>query len=134
MALSLNISLRNLLANAFGAHFDSGFLRVYDGTAPADADTAIGAQNLLAEVTLPVDSFAAAATGAVAKNGTWEDNDINLSGTAAWFRLADSLTGEVLQGTVTATGGGGDMTVDDVAFVAGGVFTVTGFTVTMPAA
>ena len=35
-----------------------------------------------------------------------------------------------MQGTVTATGGGGDMTVDNVVFAAGQSFTVTGFTLT----
>jgi hypothetical protein len=35
-----------------------------------------------------------------------------------------------MQGTVTATGGGGDLTVDNVSFASGQAFTVTGFTLT----
>jgi hypothetical protein len=35
-----------------------------------------------------------------------------------------------MQGTVTATGGGGDMQVDNVSFAAGQQFTVTAFTLT----
>lgn len=35
-----------------------------------------------------------------------------------------------MQGTVTATGGGGDMTVDNTSFASGQQFTVTGFTIT----
>jgi hypothetical protein len=35
-----------------------------------------------------------------------------------------------MQGTVTATGGGGDMTVDNVSFAAAQAFTVTSFTLT----
>lgn len=130
---SINTALRNLLADALGDDVDSGLLRVYDGTPPTDADEALGAQNLLAEITLPADAFAAAANGAIDKSGTWDDQDINASGEATWFRLLDGTESRILQGTVTGTGGGGDMEVDDVNFVAGGVFTVTGFTVTMPA-
>jgi hypothetical protein len=33
-----------------------------------------------------------------------------------------------MQGTVTATGGGGDMTVDNTSFATGQAFTVTVFT------
>lgn len=134
MAISINTALRNLLADAFGLNFDSGLVRVYDGAPPTDADAALGAQVLLAEITLPADAFAAAVGGAIAKSGTWDDQDINASGTAAWFRLLDGAATEILQGTITATAGGGDMEVDDINFVAGGVFTVTSFSVTMPAA
>jgi hypothetical protein len=35
-----------------------------------------------------------------------------------------------MQGTVTATGGGGDMTVNNTSFALGQTFTVTGFTLT----
>lgn len=134
MAISINDALRDILAAAFGDDFNSGLLRVYDGAPPADANAALGAQNLLAEITLPADAFGVPTTGVVAKSGTWDDQNINASGTAAWFRLLNATQARVLQGTVTATAGGGDMEVDDVNFVAGGVFTVTAFTVTMPAA
>lgn len=130
---SINTALRNLLADALGEDANSGILRVYDGTPPTDADEALGSQELLADITLPSDAFAAAADGAIEKSGTWDDQSIDASGEATWFRLLDSTESRILQGTVTGTGGGGDMEVDDVNFVAGGVFTVTGFTVTMPA-
>lgn len=130
MALSINTALKNVELDAVVDSFDvtpPGVLRIYDGAAPADANAALGAQNLLAEVTLPNPSFAAAAAGSVDKTGTWEDLSINASGTAAWFRLLNSDGTYVLQGTVTVTSGGGDMEVDDVNFVAGGSFTVTSF-------
>ena len=59
------------------------------------------------------------------------DASADATGTAAHFRLYDSAgTTCHLQGTVTATGGGGDMTVDSVSFTAGQQFTVTSFTLT----
>jgi hypothetical protein len=74
--------------------------------------------------------MAAAASGSKAKSGTWEDLSADNAGTAAHFRLyaSDGTTCHA-QGTVTATGGGGDMTVDNTTFAAAQAFTVTGFTI-----
>lgn len=106
-------------------------LRIYDGTPPANPGTALSGNNLLAECTLPSDWMAAASGGSKAKSGTWEDTSANATGTASFFRIYDSGgTTCHEQGTVTATGGGGDMTVDNTSFAAGQAFTVTGYTKT----
>ncbi len=86
---------------------------------------------MLATLNLPSDWMAAASGGTKAKSGTWEDTSADATGTAAHFRLyaSDGTTCHA-QGTVTATGGGGDMTVDNVSFASGQSFTVTGFTLT----
>ena len=86
---------------------------------------------LTTSLTLPSDWMAAAASGMKAKSGTWEDASANATGTAAHFRIKDSGgTTCHIQGTVTATGGGGDMTVDNVVFATCQQFTVTTFTIT----
>jgi hypothetical protein len=75
--------------------------------------------------------MAAASGGTKAKSGTWEDTSADNTGTAAHFRIyASDGTTCGAQGTVTVTGGGGDMTVDSVSFTAGQAFSVTGFTLT----
>ena len=134
MALSLNDTLRTQLAQFFADLFDVGIdvIRVYDGIPPTNANTALGTQVLLAEVTLPAPGFGLAATGTVGKVGTWEDLVINATGTASWFRLIDN-GGGILQGTVSASGGGGDMIVSSTSFVANGTFTISTFNITMPA-
>jgi hypothetical protein len=71
--------------------------------------------------------MAAASSGSKAKAGTWEDTSADASGTAGHFRLYDSTGVCHMQGTVTATGGGGDMTVDNTSFATGQAFTVTTF-------
>lgn len=88
---------------------------------------------MLASLTLPSDWMAAASSGSKAKSGTWEDTSADSAGTAAHYRLyaSDGTTCHA-QGTVTATGGGGDMTVDNTSFAAGQSFTVTSFTLTAP--
>ena len=72
--------------------------------------------------------MAAASGGSKAKNGTWEDASADAAGTAAHYRIyASDGTTAHLQGTVTATGGGGEMTVDNVVFAAGQSFSITSF-------
>ena len=69
MALNPKLSVlgRNRALNgAVDTVLDSGFLRIYDGTQPTDADTAIGAQVMLAELTLAATAFAAASAASKA--------------------------------------------------------------------
>jgi hypothetical protein len=129
MTVRVDTSVVNALADAFAAFFDSGVLEVRDGAQPADADTAASG-SLLASITLPATAFGAAAAGAVAKNGTWQDASANASGTTTWFRLRDAGDTYRLDGSCGQ--GSGDLSFDDSSIVAGGVVTVTAFTVTMP--
>ena len=131
MTLQLSVAARNArldaIETAIGA---SAILKIRTGAAPATCATA-DSGTVLATCTLPSDWMAAASSGSKAKSGTWEDTSADASGTAAHFRLyaSDGTTCHA-QGTVTATGGGGDMTVDNVVFAATQAFTVTGFTLT----
>jgi hypothetical protein len=86
---------------------------------------------VLATMTLPSDWLAAAASGSKAKSGTWQDASADAAGTAAHFRIyaSDGTTCHI-QGSVTATGGGGDLTLDNTSFAATQAFTVTSFTLT----
>lgn len=105
-------------------------LKIRSGAPPANVGTA-DSGTVLATLTLPSDWMAAAASGAKAKSGTWEDTSADATGTAAHFRLyASDGTTAHLQGTVTATGGGGDMTVDNTSFAAAQAFSITSFTLT----
>lgn len=105
-------------------------LRIFDGAMPTACGTA-DAGVKLAEMTLPSDWMAAASGGTKAKSGTWSDPSADSSGTAQYWRIYES-TGTTchLQGTVTATGGGGDITLDDTSISAGQVVTVATFTIT----
>ena len=77
--------------------------------------------------------MAAASGGSKALSGTWQDLSADASGTAGHFRIYDS-GGTVchIQGTVTISGGGGDMTVDNNVLASGQQFTVTSFTISDP--
>ena len=75
--------------------------------------------------------MAVASSGSKAKSGTWEDTSADAAGTAAHFRIyaSDGTTCHA-QGTITATGGGGDMTLDNTSIASGQVITITSFTLT----
>jgi hypothetical protein len=131
VALQLSAAVRNARVNVIETTIGaSAVLKIRTGAAPADC-AAADSGTVLATLTLPSDWMAAASGGAAAKSGTWQDASADAAGTAAHFRLyASDGTTCHLQGTVTATGGGGDMTVDNVSFASGQSFTITGFTLT----
>lgn len=135
MALQFSAAVRNAMLDAIEtAIAASAVLRIRSGAAPATCATA-DSGTVLATCNLPADYMSAAAAGAKAKLGTWEDTSADATGTAAHFRLyaTDGTTCHA-QGTVTITGGGGDMTVDSVSFTAAQAFTISTFTLTAPGA
>jgi hypothetical protein len=124
----LNPKLSNAAANAAAdavtAQLDGGFLRIYDGTQPADADTAIGAQVLLAELTFNATAFGAAVAGVATANAITSDSSANATGTATWFRAVRSNgTSVVYDGSVgTATS---NLVLNSVAISAGAAVSVS---------
>jgi hypothetical protein len=135
MALQFSAAVRNALLDAIETAVGaSAVLKIRTGAPPADVATA-DSGTVLATLNLPADWMSDAAAGSKAKLGTWEDTSADDAGTAGHFRLyASNGTTAHMQGTVTATGGGGDMTVDNVVFASGQAFTITGFTLTAPGA
>lgn len=131
MALQFSDAVRNAELDAIEtAVGTSAVLKIRTGAQPANV-AAADSGTVLATLNLPSDWLAAAASGAKAKSGTWEDTSADNAGTAAHFRIyASNGTTAHMQGSVTLTGGGGDMTLDSVSFTAGQSFTITGFTLT----
>ncbi len=131
MALQYSTAVRNARLDVVESTIGtSAVLKIRTGAAPANCNTA-DSGTVLASCTLPSDWMAAASGGTKSLSGTWQDASADATGTAAHFRLyASDGTTCGAQGTVTLTGGGGDMTVDNTSFVAAQVFTVTSFTLT----
>jgi hypothetical protein len=131
MAIQFSGTVRNARLDAIETAIGtSAVLKIRTGAAPANVATA-DSGTVLATLTLPSDWMAAASGGSKAKSGTWQDASADAAGTAAHFRVyaSDGTTAHI-QGTVTATGGGGDMTVDNTVFASTQNFTITGFTLT----
>lgn len=131
MAVQLSASVRNAMLDAIESTIGtSAVLKIRTGAAPADVATA-DSGTVLATLSLPSDWMAAASSGAKAKSGTWQDASADAAGTAAHFRIyASDGTTAHLQGTVTATGGGGDLTLDNTSIASGQSITITSFTLT----
>ena len=130
MAAQFSVAVRNgWLDNTESTIGASPKLQIRTGAAPANCATA-DSGTLLAEITCPSDWMAAASSGTKVLAGSWTVAASG-TGTAGHYRLKDSAgTTCHEQGSITATGGGGDMTVDNVVFAAGQAFSVTGFTLT----
>jgi len=129
--MQFSTSVRNAVLDAIEADIGaSPILRIRTGAVPANC-AAADTGTVLVEMTLPSDWMAAASSGSKALSGKWEDASANATGTAGHFRVYDptGTTCEV-QGTVTATSGGGDMEVDNTNIAAGQNVTVTAFTLT----
>lgn len=133
MAVQLSVSVRNSRADAVETAIGvSAMLRIRTGAAPATCATA-DSGTVLATMTLPSDWMAAASAGAKALLGTWSDTSADAAGTAGHFRIYDSAgTTAHIQGTVTATGGGGDMTLDNVVLAFAQNVSITTFGWTEP--
>lgn len=132
--MALNPKYSNACVNAEGDAMsdllDNGYLRIYDGSQPANADTAVGAQTLLAELRFNATASGATSGGVITFNAFTADSSINATGTASWFRaLKSDGTTAVFDGTVGT--GTHDLVVSTTSFVAGAQASVTSFTHTL---
>ena len=111
----------------------AGTIKIYAGSQPANANTAVSGQTLLATLTFSATAFGAANTSGVATAASiTDDSSADATGTAAWARIADGDGDTVFDCDVTATGGGGTIELNTTSIVAGGTVSITSFTVTQP--
>lgn len=128
MALQLSTTARNARLDSIETTVGTAaLLRIFTGSMPANC-AAADSGTKLAEMALPSDWMAAASAGSKAKAGTWQDASADAAGTAGYYRIYDTAgTTCHLQGTVTATGGGGDLTLDNAVLAIGQTVTITAY-------
>lgn len=120
-------------ADAVVDRFDTGgagTIKIYSGTIPTDADTAIGAQTLLATLTFAATAFGAASNGVATAAAIVSDSSADATASAAWARLASGAG--TTQMDVTCGTTGEDINFNTVAFVAGATVSITSLTYTQP--
>lgn len=132
MALQLSVRLRNYVLDAMEEQIGPGpTMTIRTGAAPANC-AAANSGTVLATILMPSDSpsdwMAAASGGTKAMIGSWIDTTADAGGDAAHFRVHSTDGTCDMQGTVTATGGGGDLTLNTVTISAGQQVQITGFT------
>jgi hypothetical protein len=133
MALNtrLGAAARNAAVDAITATIGaSGKLRIYDGTQPTDADTAIGAQNLLADLALSADAFGDSSSGTATANAITSDTSADGTGTATWGSLLTSANVRKVDFSVGTSGA--NLNLNSVAIQTGATVAVSAFTLTIP--
>lgn len=145
MTLKVSTGLRNglLATGSVKGQLDGGFIKIYAGAVPADADAAIGAATLLCTISLNstgtgINFDTAAAGGTLAKAPAQVWSGVNVAaGTATFYRhvaAADagdaSSTAPRIQGAVAVAGA--EMNLSSVALTNGATQTLDYYTVTQP--
>ena len=126
MALVHVTAIRNAIADLVVDQIDigagaNGTLELWTSSDAEVATLAFGAT-----------AFGAAASGTATANAITQDSSAT-GGIVAKFVIKDSDAAEVLRGTVTATGGGGDLTMPSVTVTATEPVTCSSLTYSAPA-
>ncbi len=137
MTVRISTAARNAMVDAVKALIDAGAgagkIRIYTGTQPAGPGSSASG-TLLADVPFADPSFDATSSGSAAADVSPALTTTGAAdGTAGWFRVLDSNNVAIIDGSVTATGGGGDLTLSTTAITTGLTVTITGFSLTEPA-
>jgi len=137
MTIRLPVAARNATTDTISDLIDagagSGLVQVYSGAQPASADLA-PTGTLLAVFSLNDPSFGAAASGTASLSVSPAISTTGVAdGEAGWFRVVDSDSVTVFDGEITATGGGGDLTMSTTTVSVGLALQMTAGTITMPA-
>lgn len=130
MTVALNDALRNRQVDSIGSDLDSGFIDIYTGSQPSPNTSPTG--TLLVSCALNSDAYAAASGGVAAKNGTIVGTAV-AAGTAGYAQQRNAANTRWMYGSVTATGGGGDVELETTTIGIGDVVTITTSTITQPA-
>jgi hypothetical protein len=129
---SITTAARNAAADAVVDLVDvggAGSLRIYDGTMPTDANTALSSNTLLANLAMSATAFGSAAAGVATAAAITQDSSADATGTASFFRiLAGNGTTVVMQGSVGT--GTNDLVLNSVAISSGAAVSVTALTYT----
>ena len=119
----------NAACDAMAALANSGRLKILDGSQPANANTAITTQNVLADLTMNATAFGAAVAGVATANAITSDTSADATGTATWFRLFKSDNSTVICDGSVGTANA-DMILTTVSIVAAAQVSITSFTLT----
>lgn len=135
MALNCKLSdtAANAAADAVAALCNSGYIKLYTTAQPANANTAIGAQTLLATLRLGATAFGSAVAGVATANAITQDSDAAAAGTVTWFRVLKSDNATVVFDGSCGVGTF-DLVVATASIVQHAIITITSLTYTAPEA
>ena len=128
MAVTHATALRSVIADAVDNYLNT------TGATDASADLVIRASTtILVTFVLQNPAFGAASSGVITAAGTPIAATASAAGTADNFQIRDRANTVALSGSVTATGGGGDITVSNTSIANGQNCSLDSLTYTAPA-
>ena len=127
MALTHVSALRNSLADLVVDATDVGST---DATGDLQIATSTAFSTILATLLFANPAFGPAAGGIATANIITADPNAANTGVAVAFRIRDRNNAEVVRGTVTATGGGGDIQLSSTSITATDTVSITSLTYT----
>jgi hypothetical protein len=136
MAMTITTQTADAMLAAFAALCNTGPVRIYSGTAPTNASTALSDNTMLAEATMGATAFSGTYSTSgnnrvATANAITADSSADASGTATFFRVFQSGgTIVVYQGSVGTSSA--DMIMAATDLIAGGNFSISSLTVAIP--
>lgn len=129
MAIHISNEAASAGMDAQNALLNTGYIRVYDGTRPANVNTALSGNTLLAEARFQ-STAAPASTNGVAAANTITPTTVVATGNPTFYRLLKSNGTSAIQDGDVGTSGS-DMNIPAATLVSGGIFAPT-ITLTQP--
>ena len=125
------VARRNEMLDSIRDNFNSGKLRIYSGTRPTDADTALSGNTLLAELTFGATAFPASSGGVLTANAITSDSAADNTGTASFARCFES-DGTTAICDMSVGTSGTEVILNTTSIVAAAVVSCSSFTITNP--
>jgi hypothetical protein len=122
---------RNAALDAGNALLNGGKFRWYDSTQPTDADTALGAQVLLADLALNATFAGAASAGSATANSITADTSADATGTCTWCSLLTSGNARRIDGSAGTSSA--NLVLNTTSIVSGANCSCSSLTVSMAA-
>jgi hypothetical protein len=131
MSIQISATVRNARLDAIETAIGTAaVVKIFTGSQPANTGAANSGTELVS-YTLASDWAAAASSGSKSFSNTPISGTAGNTGTAGHYRVyASDGTTCHMQGSVTATGGGGDMTVDNTSIANGQAVNITSWSIT----
>lgn len=133
--MALDTRLSNVAANAgidaIAALLNNGYIRIYSGTRPATADTALSGNTLLAEPRFGATAFASAVAGVATANAITDDSTADATGTATFARLLKSDGTTAVEDLEVGTSGA-NINLNSTAIQINARVSISSMTLTLP--
>jgi hypothetical protein len=124
---NLSDTAANAEAAAISPLMNSGLIRVYSGTQPATANTALSGNTLLATFTFAATAFTAPVAGLLTAN-TIASATAVATGTATFARILESDGSTVVMDITVGLGGGAGLNLNATAIMDGVLIPISSFT------